>query len=72
MEVWISPVGCIIQRLIVPGRKGALADVVLGFDNVSSYVVSVLPPPTAPCILPTRKRANPLPPSYWMALSRHR
>ena len=53
MEVWISPVGCIIQRLIVPGRKGALADVVLGFDNVSSYLVSCRTPLSqwpAPCM----------------------
>mmetsp|Transcript_6535 Transcript_6535/g.18223 ORF Transcript_6535/g.18223 Transcript_6535/m.18223 type:complete len:389 (+) Transcript_6535:81-1247(+) len=38
MEVHIIPVGCAIQRLIVPDKNGKLDDVVLGCDDVISYL----------------------------------
>lgn len=39
MEAHISSQGCIIQRLLVPGRDGVLADVVLGYDKMATYLV---------------------------------
>ena len=40
VEVYINPIGCAIERLVVPDSKGRLADVVLGFDTKESYLVS--------------------------------
>lgn len=37
MEVHILTLGAIVQRLKVPDRKGVLADVVLGFDDLEPY-----------------------------------
>ena len=42
MEVHVSPLGCIIQRLLVPNAQGELEDVVLGFDELKPYSVSSL------------------------------
>lgn len=39
MEAHISPLGAVIQRLIVPDANGVLADVVLGFDAMEPYAV---------------------------------
>ena len=39
MEVHISSMGCIIQRLHVPDRKGAVTDVVLGYEDIATYQV---------------------------------
>lgn len=44
MEAHISTQGCIIQRLLVPGRDGMLADVVLGYDKMATYLVRGLSP----------------------------
>lgn len=38
IEVKIMTYGAIIQSLKVPDRKGTLANIVLGFDNVDDYV----------------------------------
>lgn len=38
-EVHISPLGCVIQRLLVPSASGELDDVVLGFDALKPYQV---------------------------------
>mmetsp|Transcript_26051 Transcript_26051/g.56870 ORF Transcript_26051/g.56870 Transcript_26051/m.56870 type:complete len:407 (-) Transcript_26051:662-1882(-) len=38
MEVVISPIGAAIVKMIVPDKKGKKADVVLGYDNVETYV----------------------------------
>ena len=40
MEVHISPLGGIIQRLYVPDVHGELEDVVLGYDDLEAYLVS--------------------------------
>ncbi|CAL8467654.1 g7192 [Coccomyxa elongata] len=37
MEVHISPLGGVIQRLLVPDAEGKLEDVVLGFDDMALY-----------------------------------
>ncbi|KAK9909437.1 hypothetical protein WJX75_002259 [Coccomyxa subellipsoidea] len=37
MEVHISPLGGVIQRLFVPDIEGNLEDVVLGFDDMAPY-----------------------------------
>lgn len=39
MEVHISPLGGVIQRLFVPDVEGNLEDVVLGFDDMAPYAV---------------------------------
>lgn len=39
MEAHISPLGGVIQRLLVPDAEGDLADVVLGFDELANYTV---------------------------------
>ena len=39
MEVHISPLGGVIQRLYVPDVEGNLEDVVLGFDDMAPYAV---------------------------------
>lgn len=39
MEVHISPLGGVIQRLLVPDAEGILEDVVLGFDDMAPYTV---------------------------------
>ena len=40
MTVKISNYGGIITSIVVPDRRGRMGDVVLGFDNVASYVKS--------------------------------
>lgn len=42
LEAHISPLGGVIQRLIVPDREGNLEDIVLGFDDIEPYAVSSL------------------------------
>ena len=37
MEVHILTLGALVQSLKVPNRKGALEDVVLGFDDLEPY-----------------------------------
>lgn len=39
MEVHISSMGCIIQRLLVPDRNGVVTDVVLGYEDIATYKV---------------------------------
>jgi hypothetical protein len=39
MEVHISPLGCIVQRLLLPDKGGTRVDVVLGFDDLQPYSV---------------------------------
>ena len=39
LEVHISAMGGIIQRLLVPDRKGKVADIVLGHDILDDYLV---------------------------------
>jgi len=39
LEAHISPLGGVIQRLIVPDRDGILEDIVLGFDDMEPYAV---------------------------------
>ena len=39
LEVHISPLGGIIQRLYVPDMNGELEDVVLGYDELDAYLV---------------------------------
>lgn len=39
MEVHISPLGGVIQRLLVPDAEGKVEDVVLGFDDMAPYTV---------------------------------
>ena len=39
LEIHISAMGGIIQRLLVPDRKGKKADVVLGHDTLDEYLV---------------------------------
>jgi hypothetical protein len=43
----VSPVGATITKLIVPAADGAPVDVVLGFERVSTYAVSLLLPAIA-------------------------
>ena len=48
LEVHVSPLGCVIQRLLVPDQQGNLDDIVLGFDDLRPYAVAYLlayPPP---------------------------
>ncbi len=45
-EAHILTTGCVIQRLIVPDKKGTLEDVVLGFDTLKPYAVCVATPVT--------------------------
>ena len=40
LEVHVSPLGCLIQRLLVPNQYGEVEDVVLGFSDLKPYVVS--------------------------------
>lgn len=40
LEVHISPLGGVIQRLLVPDRDGKLEDIVLGYDDIEQYAVS--------------------------------
>ena len=40
LEVHISPLGGVIQRLLVPDRDGNLEDIVLGYDDIEQYAVS--------------------------------
>ena len=40
VEVHISPLGGVIQRLLVPDRDGNLEDIVLGYDDIEQYAVS--------------------------------
>ncbi|CAK0761389.1 hypothetical protein CVIRNUC_002855 [Coccomyxa viridis] len=37
LEVHISPLGGVIQRLLVPDRDGKLEDIVLGYDDIEQY-----------------------------------
>ena len=39
VEVHVRPIGCCIQRLLVPDAQGNLEDVVLGFDDLKPYSV---------------------------------
>lgn len=39
VSVHISPIGCAIQKLLVPDSRGRLKDVVLGFDDLTAYLV---------------------------------
>lgn len=50
VEAHILPYGAIVQRLTVPDRSGRPTDVVLGFDTLTPYEVSmsVLHLPSAP------------------------
>ena len=41
MEAHVIPYGCIIQKLLVPDRNGNLTDVVLGYDTLEPYLVSL-------------------------------
>jgi hypothetical protein len=40
VEVHISPVGAVIERINIPDRSGQHTDVVLGFDQKTPYAVS--------------------------------
>lgn len=40
VEVHISPVGAVIERINIPDRSGRHTDVVLGFDKKTPYAVS--------------------------------
>ena len=40
LEVHISPLGAVIQRLYVPDVCGDVVDVVLGYDDLEAYLVS--------------------------------
>lgn len=42
-EAHIRPLGCCIQRLLVPDADGTIKDVVLGFDDLKSYQASSSP-----------------------------
>ena len=39
VEVHVRPIGCCIQRLLVPDEQGHLEDIVLGFDDLKPYSV---------------------------------
>ena len=39
VEVHVRPIGCCIQRLLVPDAQGNLEDIVLGFDDLKPYSV---------------------------------
>lgn len=39
LEVHISAMGGLIQRLLVPDREGKVADIVLGHDILDDYLV---------------------------------
>lgn len=39
LQAHVIVVGCSIQRLLVPDKQGNLADVVLGCDDIVSYMV---------------------------------
>ncbi len=41
VEVHVRPIGCCIQRLLVPDAQGNLEDIVLGFDDLKPYSVRV-------------------------------
>lgn len=41
VEAHILPYGAIVQKLMVPDRSGKPTDVVLGFDSLTPYEVSV-------------------------------
>lgn len=41
LEAHILPYGAIVQKLLVPDASGVLRDVVLGFDELGPYQVSL-------------------------------
>ncbi|KAL0307904.1 UNVERIFIED_CONTAM: Aldose 1-epimerase [Sesamum angustifolium] len=43
MQVKVSNYGCTITSLLVPGKDGKLADVVLGFDTLEPYMKGAAP-----------------------------
>ncbi|KAK4395637.1 Aldose 1-epimerase [Sesamum angolense] len=43
MQVKVSSYGCTITSLLVPGKDGKLADVVLGFDTLEPYMKGAAP-----------------------------
>jgi aldose 1-epimerase len=48
MQVRLLTYGANTQSIIVPGKHGAMTNVVLGFATLSDYVNFVSPPPTSP------------------------
>ena len=40
VTVHISPIGCAITKLLAPDSRGRVSDVVLGFDDLTAYLVS--------------------------------
>jgi aldose 1-epimerase len=40
VEVHITPLGAIIVKLLVPDRNGKVDDIVLGYEEPASYLVS--------------------------------
>merc|ERR1711977_261708 len=44
VEVHVRPLGCLIQRLILPDQKGNKTDVVLGFEKLIPYTDSSISP----------------------------
>ena len=53
VEVHVRPIGCCIQRLLVPDAQGNLEDIVLGFDDLKPYAVRA---GTGACIPQVSKR----------------
>lgn len=44
LEAHILPYGAIVQKLLVPDASGMLRDIVLGFDTLTPYEVSIAQP----------------------------
>ena len=65
-EVHILTLGAVVQKLLVPDKKGVFSDVVLGFDTLGPYKVAYFWTPPHPLhpfpgLLPVPKNQHPLP-----------
>ena len=39
VSIHISPIGCAITKLLAPDARGRVSDIVLGFDDLTAYLV---------------------------------
>jgi len=62
-EVHILTLGAVVQKLLVPDRKGVFSDVVLGFDTLGPYKVNLLAPIHFPPFFLSFRAVTPPPPS---------
>ena len=43
VTVHVSPIGCAITKLLAPDSHGRVSDIVLGFDDLTAYLVRKRP-----------------------------